>query len=129
MTDTILYIALVAGVAGLLLAVYFTRVVLAAPQGNERMIELSTAIRAGAMAFLRRDYIWVSVFVVVMAVLTRPGLHCAPEVHRLLGTETTGALRFSLGWSSTERDVERAVAAVGAILRGTPVPSAERGIA
>ena len=69
MTDTILYIALVAGVLALVLAVYYTRVVLAAPQGNERMVELSTAIREGAMAFLRREYTWVSVFVVVMAVL------------------------------------------------------------
>jgi K(+)-stimulated pyrophosphate-energized sodium pump len=69
MTDTILYIALVAGVLALLLAVFYTRAVLAEPQGNERMIELSTAIRQGAMAFLRREYIWVSVFVVVMAVL------------------------------------------------------------
>ena len=69
MTETILYIALAAGAAALLLAVYFTRAVLATPQGNERMRELSAAIRAGAMAFLKREYIWVSVFVVVMAAL------------------------------------------------------------
>ena len=69
MTNTILYIALVAGVLALLLAVYYTRSVMAAPRGNERMVELSTAIRTGAMAFLRREYTWVSVFVVVMAVL------------------------------------------------------------
>jgi len=69
MTETILYIALAAGAMALLLAVYFTRAVLATPQGNERMRELSAAIRAGAMAFLKREYIWVSVFVAVMAVL------------------------------------------------------------
>ncbi|MGD2101877.1 MAG: sodium/proton-translocating pyrophosphatase, partial [Acidimicrobiia bacterium] len=69
MTDTILYIALVAGALALVLAVYYTRGVLAAPQGNERMVELSSAIRDGAMAFLRREYTWVSVFVVVMAAL------------------------------------------------------------
>jgi K(+)-stimulated pyrophosphate-energized sodium pump len=69
MTDTILYIALAAGVLGLVLAVYYARAVMAAPQGNERMIELSAAIRDGAMAFLRREYTWVSVFVVVMAIL------------------------------------------------------------
>ena len=67
MTDTILYIALAAGVLALALAGYYTRVVMAAPRGNERMVELSSAIRAGAMAFLKREYIWVSVFVVVMA--------------------------------------------------------------
>lgn len=49
-------------------------------------------------------------------VLARPGLHCAPEVHRLLGTDATGALRFSVGWSSTEEDVERALEGVVAIV-------------
>ncbi len=69
MTEMFLYIALAAGLGALLLAVYYTRAVLAAPQGNEKMVELSSAIRAGAMAFLRREYTWVSVFVAVMAVL------------------------------------------------------------
>jgi K(+)-stimulated pyrophosphate-energized sodium pump len=69
MVDTILYVALGAGVLAVLLAVYYTRSVLAAPRGNERMVELSNAIRAGAMAFLKREYTWVSAFVVVMAVL------------------------------------------------------------
>ncbi|MGB7859318.1 MAG: sodium/proton-translocating pyrophosphatase, partial [Acidimicrobiia bacterium] len=69
MSDTILYIALAAGGLALLLAVYYTRVVLAAPRGNERMIELADAIRDGAMAFIKREYTWVSVFVVVMGVL------------------------------------------------------------
>jgi selenocysteine lyase/cysteine desulfurase len=45
-------------------------------------------------------------------VLGRPGLHCAPETHRLLGTDTTGALRFSIGWRTTTADIERALDAV-----------------
>ena len=49
-------------------------------------------------------------------VLTRPGLHCAPEAHRVLGTQDTGAVRFSLGWSSTSDDVDRAVAAVADVV-------------
>jgi cysteine desulfurase family protein len=62
-------------------------------------------------------------------VLTRSGLHCAPEAHRLLGTEGTGALRFSLGWSSTEQDVERAVDAVHAVLHDSPSPATARTVA
>jgi cysteine desulfurase family protein len=50
-------------------------------------------------------------------VCTRPGLHCAPEAHRLLGTLETGALRFSLGWASTEEDVDQAVRGVAAGMR------------
>ncbi len=69
MNDLFLYAALGAGLAALVLAIYFARSVLAMSQGNERMVEISGAIREGAMAFLRREYSWVAVFVVVMAVL------------------------------------------------------------
>ncbi|MGH7551879.1 MAG: hypothetical protein ACREMQ_02500, partial [Longimicrobiales bacterium] len=44
------------------------------------------------------------------------GLHCAPEAHRVLRTDATGAVRFSLGWTSTEADVDRAVDAVAHIV-------------
>ena len=55
-------------------------------------------------------------------VQTRAGLHCAPEVHRILGTSEAGAVRFSLGWASTPDDVEAAVAGVGAVLGPVAVP-------
>jgi selenocysteine lyase/cysteine desulfurase len=48
-------------------------------------------------------------------VLARPGLHCAPEVHRMMGTDKSGALRFSLGWSSTAEDVDRALEGVASV--------------
>jgi selenocysteine lyase/cysteine desulfurase len=49
----------------------------------------------------------------------RAGLHCAPGTHRLLGTTATGALRLSLGWSSTIEDVDRALAGL-AVLAAPP---------
>jgi cysteine desulfurase/selenocysteine lyase len=49
-------------------------------------------------------------------VLTRPGLHCAPEAHRVLGTDTTGAVRFSLGHASTAGHVSAAIDAVANVL-------------
>ena len=63
------YIAVGAALAALLLALFYSRQVLAAPPGNERMQELSAAIREGAMAFLRREYQWVAVFVAAMSIL------------------------------------------------------------
>jgi cysteine desulfurase / selenocysteine lyase len=48
-------------------------------------------------------------------VLVRAGLHCAPEAHRLLGTERGGAVRFSVGWCTTELEVDRAVEAMATI--------------
>jgi selenocysteine lyase/cysteine desulfurase len=49
-------------------------------------------------------------------ILTRAGLHCAPEVHKLLGTDRTGAVRFSLGWSTNEEQVDRALHAVAQVV-------------
>ncbi|MGH7482940.1 MAG: aminotransferase class V-fold PLP-dependent enzyme, partial [Longimicrobiales bacterium] len=51
-------------------------------------------------------------------VLTRPGLHCAPEAHAVIGTARRGAVRFSLGWASERRDVERAIEAVRTVVAG-----------
>jgi len=59
--------AIVSALLALGLAIFFARQVLAAPRGNERMVEISDAIREGAMAFLRREYTWVAGFVVIMA--------------------------------------------------------------
>ncbi len=50
-------------------------------------------------------------------VLTRAGLHCAPEAHRLLGTLDSGAVRFSPGWATTAQEVDRAIEAVAAVIR------------
>ncbi|MDE0321793.1 MAG: sodium-translocating pyrophosphatase [Acidimicrobiaceae bacterium] len=63
------YLALIASVLALLLAYYFAKVVLRAEQGTDLMREIGASIREGAMAFLRREYRWVSVFVAAMFVL------------------------------------------------------------
>ena len=49
------------------LAAFYARYVMAAHPGNDRMVEISAAIREGSMAFLRREYTWVAVFVAVLA--------------------------------------------------------------
>lgn len=69
MDQTLLYVALASGVLAVLLAVYYARSVLAMPQGTERMVEIASAIRVGAMTFMRRQYLWMAVFVIAMAVL------------------------------------------------------------
>ena len=64
-----LYLAIVAALAALVLAVSFARQVNRASPGNERMQELMGAIREGANAFIRREYTAVTAFVIVMAAL------------------------------------------------------------
>jgi cysteine desulfurase / selenocysteine lyase len=48
-------------------------------------------------------------------IAVRTGLHCAPMVHRALGTIERGAVRFSLGLFNTESDVDLAIEAMSAI--------------
>ena len=45
-------------------------------------------------------------------VCTRCGLHCAPGAHRTLGTFPQGTIRFSIGYGTTESDIDAAVAAL-----------------
>ena len=48
-------------------------------------------------------------------IATRAGAHCAPLMHRALGTEQQGAVRFSFGYYNTDADVDAAVQAVSEI--------------
>lgn len=48
-------------------------------------------------------------------ILTRCGLHCAPSAHKTLDTFPRGTVRFSLGFASTEDDVDGALHAIRAI--------------
>lgn len=63
------YFALIASALALLLAYYFAKTVMKADEGTDLMKEIGQAIREGAMAFLRREYQWVSAFVAAMFVL------------------------------------------------------------
>ena len=45
-------------------------------------------------------------------VATRPGAHCAPRLHRALGTTEQGAVRFSWSWANTEAETDAAAEAV-----------------
>lgn len=46
-------------------------------------------------------------------IATRTGLHCAPLVHKQLGTvERDGGVRFSIGAFNTEKEIDTAIAAI-----------------
>ncbi len=45
-------------------------------------------------------------------ILSRTGLHCAPNAHRAIGTFPQGTVRFSLGYFNTEDEVKTAIEAV-----------------
>ena len=45
-------------------------------------------------------------------IAVRAGAHCAPRMHRALGTEKSGAVRFSFGLFNTREEVEAAARAL-----------------
>lgn len=51
-------------------------------------------------------------------IMTRVGLHCAPNAHKTLGTYPEGTVRFSFGFSTQMEEIEYAVKAIGEILNG-----------
>ena len=67
--ESIPLIAAATAVAALVVAAWFFQKVKAADPGNERMVQLMTAIQEGSRAFLRREYTWVAGFVVIMTAL------------------------------------------------------------
>ena len=50
-------------------------------------------------------------------ICVRAGAHCAPLMHRALGTERQGAVRFSFSWFNTAAEVEAAVQALASVAR------------
>ncbi len=45
-------------------------------------------------------------------IAVRPGLHCAPYIHRAIGTYPEGTVRVSVGPFNTEADIDRLLAAL-----------------
>lgn len=45
-------------------------------------------------------------------ILTRCGMHCAPAAHKALGTFPQGVVRFSVGISTTETEIDEALRAI-----------------
>ncbi|HUF98160.1 MAG TPA: sodium-translocating pyrophosphatase [Ilumatobacter sp.] len=83
--ESIPYLAALSAIAALGLAGYYYKLVEAASPGNERMVFLMTEIQKGAKAFLKKEYQWVSVFVVAMAILLAAVIAPLAAVTYILG--------------------------------------------
>ena len=71
--------------------------------------------RVGSVALNRQGYTSSEVGAILdnsFEIAVRPGLHCAPYLHRHLGTVPDGAVRISPGYFSTEEDVDRCLSAL-----------------
>ena len=68
-TSTLLYAAMGSAVLALAFAWWRTQWINKQEPGTERMQEIGAAVREGAMAFLRREYKVLAIFVIVVAAL------------------------------------------------------------
>ena len=106
------HMPLVLGVAGLLAALLLYRIILRYPAGHGRVAEIAREIQQGAMAFMRREYLVMYLFVAVVAVaiaLSDLGIHT-------MAAFLTGAACSSLAgligmYTATRANVRTAVAA------------------
>ena len=77
--------------------------------------DFSTQNRCAIVALNIRDYDSGEVSDALSAqygIATRPGAHCAPLMHKALGTVEQGAVRFSFSHFNTEEEIKIAVAAL-----------------
>lgn len=98
----------------------------AAPSGLHLLGPLDVRHHTGVFA-VTHDQIPAVLFAEMLeqryGILTRAGLHCAPLVHRTFGTappDGDGAVRFSIGPTTSEEDVRHAVNAVQQICEEAP---------
>jgi cysteine desulfurase family protein len=86
----------------------FVRVVgLPACTGRTGVVSLQTLTRELSEAAYELDDRY--------GIMTRVGLHCAPNAHKTLGSYPTGTIRFSFGYWNTAEEIDTALRALHAI--------------
>jgi K(+)-stimulated pyrophosphate-energized sodium pump len=83
--STFLWIAVIAGVLGLVFALFLARSVLAYDTGTPEMRAISNAIREGAEAFMSRQYTTIAALAAVLAVALYVGYRFSPFTAPLAG--------------------------------------------
>lgn len=107
--------AIVAGAVGLGFVGFLTHTILRESEGTDKMRQLSQAVRQGAMAFLRREFITLGIFTAVVVVILSLFIPPKPWVGLayLLGTLTSSLAGF-LGMNiATKANARTANAAIG----------------
>ncbi len=92
--DSLLYFAPIAGVIGLLFAVYLVLYILKLDAGSERMKSIASAIQEGAMAYLNRQYKTVAVIAIILAILIALAIGPETAIGFVLGAVMSAAAGY-----------------------------------
>jgi K(+)-stimulated pyrophosphate-energized sodium pump len=63
-----IFVALIAGILSIIMALVFAKKVMKEDPGNERMVEVAGYIESGAITFINRQYKTLGIFVIVLAI-------------------------------------------------------------
>ncbi|MGD9143509.1 MAG: sodium-translocating pyrophosphatase [Dehalococcoidia bacterium] len=124
MEDWVLMLLIIlGGLLGLAFVGYLMMVILRESEGNAQMKSISKAIRQGAMAFLRREFLTLAVFTVIVFIVLAVFIDPKPlvAVAYLIGT-VTSALAGWLGMNiATQANVRTAHAAINSWAKGLKI--------
>ena len=114
-------IALVLSVVGIGFVIYQMRRVLAEDQGNQAMREISQAVQIGAAAFLRREYTYLAIFVVVVALIVGAFIDWQTAVNFVVGALISAAAGYLGMYVAVRSNVRTAAAAARSLNDGLRV--------
>jgi K(+)-stimulated pyrophosphate-energized sodium pump len=93
-TDSLLYSAPLAGIIGLIFALYLVLYILKLDPGTEKMKEIASAIQEGAMAYLNRQYKTVAIIAVILTVVIYKAINPGTAVAFVLGAIMSAAAGY-----------------------------------
>ncbi|CUX23787.1 MULTISPECIES: sodium-translocating pyrophosphatase [Rhizobium/Agrobacterium group] len=91
---TVIPLVILCGVLSVVYAVWTTKSVLDADQGNERMREIAGFIREGAQAYLTRQYLTIAIVGLIVAVLAWYLLSAIAAIGFVIGAVLSGVAGF-----------------------------------
>ena len=95
------------GLIGLLIALGIFRVVLSYPEGNPEVKKIGDMIHSGAMSFMKTEYMYLVVFVLVLAVLVFFALGWETATAVLVGASSSALAGFIGMYAATKLILEQ----------------------
>jgi K(+)-stimulated pyrophosphate-energized sodium pump len=93
-TDLFLYSAPLAGIIGLIFALYLVLYILKLDPGTEKMKAIASAIQEGAMAYLNRQYKTVAIIAIILTVVIALAINTGTAVAFVLGAIMSAAAGY-----------------------------------